>query len=390
MSAGDDDEQFEKTNIFSSNTKEIDVSSGLQIPPCLVLLVGPADLMGRQWILNKTELLLGRNPTADIHLAEASLSKMHARIHFSNNKATITDLGSTNKTLVENQALTPNVAHPLKNNDQIRAGGLVFKFLEQGIVSETVEKGRMETELAKARTLQASLFPVHPEVSYEWLQVGGAYRSATEIGGDWWWHWSCGGKVFALVGDATGHGASAGLITSAARSAVATIEDDPELTIERAYAVLTKAIQKCSGGRMAMSAFIVEIDLQSRALRYINASHLAAILLPKDAKDLSWKSLESLGDPVSSPLGTGLAKVSVGQCLVNEGARLVLVTDGLTERKTIAGEPISERAFGTMLIHAHTANLDSLHGFLASLMEQSDKASSSTLEDDITVVALDL
>lgn len=390
MNQEDEEESFEKTNFFNTNTHKIDMPEEVAASPCLVLLAGSTDHLGRQWVLSKPEMTLGRNPTCDIHIADPSLSKVHARLSLTETQVSITDLDSTNKTFVEGHALLPQTPKPLKNNNQIRAGSLIFKYLARGILSETSEKERMQAELQKARVLQATLFPLKTAATYRTVKIEGVTRPATEIGGDWWWHWSCGDKAFVFIGDATGHGAAAGLITSAARSAIATIEEDVSVTIEKVYAVLTNAIDKCSGGSMAMSGFLVEIDFARQMLRFINASHLAAILLPKAGAALDWKSLVHLDKPMSSSLGSKLPAVTVGETPIVPGSRLVLMTDGLTERLLSTGEMMSERVLNTMFIHTHLSNQNSQTGFLGSLMQQSDAiAFSQVLEDDVTVVALD-
>ena len=392
MGIHDDDEEaaFEKTNIFSNVTQKIHLEDDVQLPPCLVLLVGPADQMGRQWVLNEHTFTIGRNPTSSIHINEVSLSKAHARIDLSQGKATITDLGSTNKTIVDGKPLEPQKPETLKNNVHIRAGSLVFKYLEQGILSETTEKQRMQSELEKARQLQESLFPEETEKKYDWLNLAGQYRSASEIGGDWWWHWKCGHRAFAIVGDATGHGASAGLITSAARSAIATIEDNLTLKIENVYKVLSNAIQRCSGNRMAMSAFIVEIDLLSRELRYVNASHLAAIALPRAGQMPTWREINVINEPVSSAVGATDPKLLVGSVKLPADYRLLLYTDGLAERNDASGTQINERTLNTMILQAHTGQLTSPSGFLRDLFQLSDQnAKSAQLQDDITAVVID-
>ncbi len=390
MSEGDGSDLSEKTNIFNTNTIKIQVESDYQVPPCLVLLVGPPELMGRQWQIDKPVITIGRSADSDIQISETSLSKHHARIDFSDGKVTITDLGSTNRTLIDGAQLPPNKAQPLRNNDQIQCASVVFKFLERGILKETNEKERMQGELEDARNIQATLFPKNQQAIYEWVQVGGQYRSASECGGDWWWHWTCGNKAFALIADATGHGAAAALITSAARSAIAMIEDNPAVGLEKVYSTLSHSIHKCSGGKLTMSAFIVEVDLTTRKLRYVNASHLPAALLPVQSNDVTWKTIRYLIGANSAPLGAPAQKLMVTGTQVPPQTRLVLLTDGLTERLDEKGEMLNERDFGKMLLKSHKAYPYMLKEFLTELMSQSDiAANSAPLADDITVVAMD-
>ena len=392
MSVDDSDEEndIEKTNIFSSTTLKVMVEPDFRVPPCLVLLVGPAELMGKQWVIDKSAVVIGRSADADIQVSEPSLSKNHARIEVINNRVFLTDLGSTNCTFVDSQKLAPQQGVLLKNNHQVRAGSLIFKYLERGILSETSEKARMQSELEKARLVQATLFPSEDETRTEWVKVVGRYRAASECGGDWWWRWSHGDKVYALIGDATGHGAAAALLTSAARSAIGTLEDDPSASIEKVYHTLSRAIGACAAGTLTMSSFIVEVNLRTRVMRYINASHLPAVILPRDREDLTWKTLEHLGGQVSSPLGSTEVIIHVATAIAPIKSRLVLLTDGLTEREDISGKPLSERIFGNMMIQAQLVHQHSASEFLDALLIQSDLlAMQNPIADDITVVALD-
>jgi serine phosphatase RsbU (regulator of sigma subunit) len=386
----DEDDDTEVTNIVSRDTLKVKMDPNYRVPPCLVMVDGPTDLMGRQWPFDKATIIMGRASGADIHISEPSLSKSHARFESIKGQVTITDLGATNGTLVNSKPLQKNFPYVLKNNDQIMTGSVVFKFLERGILSETTEKARMQNELETARTVQETLFPSQPDAKYMWVDISGRYRSASECGGDWWWHWSCGGKAFAIIGDATGHGAAAALLTSAARSAMGTIEDDPTVGVEKVYSTLSPAISKCSGGKLTMSAFIVEVDLATRKIRYINASHLPSAILSKTAKEFDWKKLDSLQDPISPMLGSTEVNYQVGEAIAGAQSRLILLTDGLTERKDIHGASLKEREFNQMLIESHCAHLHLPKPFLDSLLRKSDrKAGRAPQDDDITVVALD-
>lgn len=390
---GDDDDDsgsFEKTNIYRSDTLKVKMDPNYRVPPCLVLLVGPSDQMGRQWLIQKPIQTIGRNPASEIHILDVSLSKQHARIESATGIVEITDLGATNTTLVNDTPLTPNVPYTLKNNDQIRAGGLVFKFLERGILSETKEKERMQSELETARSVQETLLPEVPQAQYQWVQIGGRYASASECGGDWWWHWACADKAFAIIGDATGHGAAAALITSAARSAMTTMEDDVSVGIEKVYSTLSQTIRKCSGGKLAMSAFIVEVDLKTRRVKYINASHLPAVIFTGDPKKLAWNKLDLIIEPISPPFGSIELSCKVAEFAAAPGSRLVLLTDGLTERNDSNGDMLKERNFYNMLIEAHAGHVKSQSDFLDTLLQKSNHlAHHAPQDDDITVVALD-
>lgn len=57
-------------------------------------------LLGLDWASGPEELLLGRDPSCDIVLADPTVSRRHARLRFSDGVWSLQDLDSTNGTLV--------------------------------------------------------------------------------------------------------------------------------------------------------------------------------------------------------------------------------------------------------------------------------------------------
>lgn len=120
-------------------------------------------------------------------------------------------------------------------------------------MSETAEKARMESELQTAKTVQETLFPAFQN-TFENLQIAGHYEPASECGGDWWYYYKTNNKIILCIGDATGHGAPAALITSAARSA-ASVTENLNLEAHQIMHYLNKAIYDVSRGRVMMDFF---------------------------------------------------------------------------------------------------------------------------------------
>ncbi len=134
MSAADENE---KTSVVASETFKIRMSEAQNAPPALVLLMGPTPLIGKQWYLEKNQLTIGRNPDNYIFIDDRSVSKKHAMVHIHGTEISISDLGSTNGTEVTSKKVEANEKIILKNNDQIKVGNVIFKFLEKGNI-ETV------------------------------------------------------------------------------------------------------------------------------------------------------------------------------------------------------------------------------------------------------------
>ncbi len=138
MTDNDDEKDIsDKTSILQSDTFKLRLAQAGQAPPSVVLLVGPAHSVGRQWPIEDSDRIIGRSPNAHVYVDDRSVSKSHAKIILGGGDVSIVDLESTNKTVVNGKTLQPLVAVRLRNNDQIKTGNVIFKFLERGNV-ETV------------------------------------------------------------------------------------------------------------------------------------------------------------------------------------------------------------------------------------------------------------
>jgi two-component system cell cycle response regulator len=127
----------DKTSVLQSDTFKLRLAQAGQAPPSLVLLVGPASSVGRQWPIEDTDRIIGRAPTAHIFVDDKSVSKFHCKLVMAGGDVSLIDLESTNKTIVNGRQIPPLMPHKLQNNDQIKVGNIIFKFLERGSI-ETV------------------------------------------------------------------------------------------------------------------------------------------------------------------------------------------------------------------------------------------------------------
>jgi two-component system, cell cycle response regulator len=131
------DDQVEKTSVIQSETFKVRLAQAGQAPPALVLLVGPAQHVGRQWSLEGTDRIIGRSETSHVHIYDPSVSKSHAKIVIQGGEVSIIDLESTNKTIVNGKVIPSLTPVKLSNNDQIKTGNIILKFLARGNI-ETV------------------------------------------------------------------------------------------------------------------------------------------------------------------------------------------------------------------------------------------------------------
>jgi DNA-binding winged helix-turn-helix (wHTH) protein len=94
-------------------------------------------LQGREIVLPAGDTLIGRQAADGILIDDASVSREHARISVSEDKATLTDSGSKNGTFVNGTRVTAPT--PLRHGDVITFGGITVTF------SETVTQQSTQT-----------------------------------------------------------------------------------------------------------------------------------------------------------------------------------------------------------------------------------------------------
>lgn len=126
------DNTSEKTSVIASETFKGKLRQADDTPPAVIILVGPTGYVGKQWLLTKTDLTIGRSVESEIYISDNSLSRSHAKLIVTGNEVSIIDLGSTNKTMVNGMVLPPTTARKLSNNDQVKTGNVIFKFLDKG------------------------------------------------------------------------------------------------------------------------------------------------------------------------------------------------------------------------------------------------------------------
>ncbi|MDJ0780959.1 MAG: FHA domain-containing protein [Desulfosarcinaceae bacterium] len=86
---------------------------------------------GERIRLNRRRITLGRHPQHnDVVIAQSTVSSRHASITYSQGQYLLEDLGSTNKTVVNGQALVPGETVALHDGSSFRLGRMALRFHE--------------------------------------------------------------------------------------------------------------------------------------------------------------------------------------------------------------------------------------------------------------------
>ncbi len=132
MSAENNTQELHTTQVITPGSRRRRLSAASRHPPALVLVVGPAIQIGKQWELGNGEVFIGRDETCQIVVQDRSISARHARVWCRDKQVFIDDLGSTNGTLVGQRSVKSNEPVQLQDNEQIILGNVVFKYLAEG------------------------------------------------------------------------------------------------------------------------------------------------------------------------------------------------------------------------------------------------------------------
>jgi len=95
----------------------------LQVPGGGSVLVTSGFYEGLELSMDRDWMVIGRGRSADIVIAEATISRAHAAIGYDRDGFFVQDLGSTNGTMVNGERIERQV---LAGNEEIRMGRLII------------------------------------------------------------------------------------------------------------------------------------------------------------------------------------------------------------------------------------------------------------------------
>lgn len=117
-----------RTGVFHVSSSVDSVQTGaIPTAPTGARLIEEAG--GREYPLRQGTTVLGRGEEADIRLPDVGISRRHVRVAYDGTSAVVTDLGSTNGTLVNDRPVDEQL---LSTGDRIQLGATVVVFHGDG------------------------------------------------------------------------------------------------------------------------------------------------------------------------------------------------------------------------------------------------------------------
>lgn len=278
----------------------------------------------------------------------------------------------------------------LPARDQLTALGEAFDGMTasvQRLLTESLEKTRLEGELEIAREVQNRLFPQStPEVTG--LRLYGLCKPARTVSGDYYDFLRLGdGRVGLVVGDISGKGISAALLMATLQSALhAQFYDThsnsgassgwPAHTADVVNR-LNRQIYASTPREKYVTLFYGVYDGATGRLTYTNAGHLPPVIFRRG----SMLRLDGGGTVVGLFPSARYEQVEVQ---IEPGDMLLAFTDGMTEPENTYGEEFGEDRLLDVARRALGAPPEVLMDEIYRTV--SDWTGSSELQDDMTLV----
>ncbi len=274
---------------------------------------------------------VGRQVGCDIVQNSPAISRQHCRFDLELEGATVSDLGSTNGTLVGGKRIDKRTK--LRNGVQIVAGTLSLRY-EQRDEKAVEDEARLEGELRNAVEYVRAILPepiTTGPVQAEWW-----YVPSSELGGDAFGYQYLNPTTFiGFVIDVSGHGLEPAMhaitVANAIRRRTLPGVDfaDPAQVAAGVNSVFP--MEEYHGLMLTMWYFAY--DIPTRVLRYCSAGHHPSFLVTPeaDAPLPLWVKAPSIGMLPH-------AKWQTGRAAVPPGSRLYVFSDGAFEIVATNGE----------------------------------------------------
>jgi serine phosphatase RsbU (regulator of sigma subunit) len=207
------------------------------------------------------------------------------------------------------------------------------------IVSETAAQASLRKELEVASTVQNMLVPPGALTERNGLDLCAFFRSAAECGGDWWGVYdSPEGGALVTIGDVTGHGVSAAIITGAAKAAcdVLCLHAEQPVTLQALLRAMNTTIFATAQRHIMMTCVAMAFDPANGRALVANAGHQ----FPYQIRQGTVRPIVLHGQPLGASPETTFETLSID---VQRGDTFVWFTDGIIECENEQGEQFSER-----------------------------------------------
>lgn len=271
----------------------------------------------------------------------------------------------------------------ISTNDEMGRLHSSFAMMQTSLANQMEElkkvneaKGRIESELQIARSIQLGMVPQTFPMGDERIELFGSMTPAKEVGGDLYDYAIVGYRLYFCIGDVSGKGVPASLFMTTTinlfRVSVQQQMTDPAMIANQINATMSENNEKC----MFVTLFIGIADLNTGHLDFCNAGHNPPVLKDK-----------FVNVQPNSPIGFWPDFEFVGESIDSiKGVPFLLYTDGLNEAENERQEQFGEDTILKILAgHKFTTCEDTVSVLKKEVFKHRGNAEPS---DDLTMLCI--
>jgi hypothetical protein len=239
-----------------------------------------------------------------------------------------------------------------------------------------LEDERKNGELADAKALQEKLLPKHnPKIDR--LDIATYLRTSTEVGGDYYdFFEQPDGSLYAICGDATGHGTPSGMLVSITKAGIIGL---PQMEPHKMLSALNTVVKKVDLGILRMSLNVAYLKGTELVL---SSAGMPPYFIYRAASNTTEEIMIS-----GVPLGS-FSQVTFDQIKTTfkVGDILAIISDGLAEAPNATGELFDYPRIQNII--NENSNMNS-RALIEKLMSEADTwLAGKHNPDDITIVII--
>ena len=247
---------------------------------------------------------------------------------------------------------------------------------------ETLEKQKLEEEMALARDIQARLLPkTMPDLSN--ILLHGINVPSKQVGGDYFDIINIDSNCLGItIADVSGKGMGAALLMSNLQASLQSLVKE-NYSLDKLVGRINNVIYQNTDPEKYITFFYGQLDKKTLTFDYVNAGHNPPYLLHKDGTmdELSTGGI-ILGMMPDMPY-------EIGACQLKKGDMLMLYTDGVTETMTLEDEEYEETRLINFLTRTGLSKKpEEINNDLILELEQF--ADGAPQSDDITILTLQI
>ncbi|MCH2535320.1 MAG: SpoIIE family protein phosphatase [Bdellovibrionales bacterium] len=274
----------------------------------------------------------------------------------------------------------------VKSKDEVGKLSIQFNKMADQInklIYEQKNMARMEQELKSAKRVQEYFLP---QLSFKNnnFEISGYYEPASECGGDWWFYESTNEHLILCVGDVTGHGSAAAMLTSSCRSLFSVLMKNKIYAPEEILKQMSDAIYDTVKGDLLMTMIVLKFDFVNNKLTYANASHEAPIYWDKNNPPKNKNEFKFLTETHGRRLGeTPEQTYSQTEIDLPKNTGWCFYSDGIMELKDLEDQQLGEREMMKYLVlSTGQASTDQYLQYFKKQLQ--DYRKGQALEDDLS------